>query len=111
MPCERSKDRRVFAHGHKSKTDSKMVGKVTFVIPQARKGNFYLQALEKGFRSEQSLLLALAELYVQGVSTRDVAAYRAFNTRLRLQRTETIMEGNDKCDFRIYAVDEKPEKK
>jgi hypothetical protein len=34
----------------------------------------------------------------------DDAAYRAMNPRLRLQRTSTLMEGGDKCDFRIFAV-------
>jgi transposase-like protein len=31
--------------------------------------DFYPSALEKGVRSEQALMLALAEMYVQGVST------------------------------------------
>ena len=39
-----------------------------------RKSGFYPQASEKGLRCEQALLLALAEMYVQGVSTRKVAA-------------------------------------
>ncbi len=39
-----------------------------------REGHFYPQALEKGLRSERALTLALAEMYVQGVSTRKVAA-------------------------------------
>jgi transposase-like protein len=39
-----------------------------------REGGFYPQALEKGLRSERALTLALAEMYVQGVSTRKVAA-------------------------------------
>jgi len=30
--------------------------------------NFYPSALQKGIRSEQALKLALAEMYVQGVS-------------------------------------------
>jgi hypothetical protein len=34
----------------------------------------------------------------------DDAAYRAMNPRLRLQRTSTLMEDGDKCDFRIFAV-------
>jgi len=34
----------------------------------------------------------------------DDAVYRAMNPRLRLQRTSTLMEGGDKCDFRIFAV-------
>lgn len=44
--------------------------------------------------------------YLMACST-DEASYKAFNPSLRLQRTGTIMEGSDKCDFRIYAVTEK----
>jgi transposase-like protein len=47
---------------------------VTFDVPQVRDSSFYPQALEKGLRSERALKLALAEMYVQGVSTRRVAA-------------------------------------
>jgi putative transposase len=39
-----------------------------------RQGGFYPHSLEKGIRSERALKLALAEMYVQGVSTRKVAA-------------------------------------
>jgi transposase-like protein len=41
-------------------------------VPQTRDGAFYPQSLEKGLRSERALLLAIAEMYVQGVSTRRV---------------------------------------
>ncbi len=44
--------------------------------------------------------------YLMACST-DEVAYKAFNPSLRLQRTGTIMEGSDKCDFRVYAVAEK----
>jgi transposase-like protein len=71
---ERSEERTGYANGYKPKTVSTKVGKVTFSIPQVREGNFYPHALEKGVRSERALLLALAEMYVQGVSTRKVAA-------------------------------------
>ena len=47
---------------------------MTIDIPQVREGGFYPHALEKGMRSERALLLTLAEMYVQGVSTRKVAA-------------------------------------
>ena len=50
------------------------MGEVTFDIPQVREGGFYPRALEKGIRSERALLLTLTEMYVQGVSTRKVAA-------------------------------------
>jgi putative transposase len=39
-----------------------------------RKGGFYPEVLEKGLRSERALSVTLAEMYVQGVSTRKVAA-------------------------------------
>jgi len=50
------------------------MGKIAFDVPQVREGGFYPQALEKGLRSERALKLALAEMYIKGVSTRKVAA-------------------------------------
>ncbi len=73
-PYERSDKRSGYANGYKPKTVKTRVGEVTFDIPQVREGGFYPQALEKGLRSERALTLALAEMYVQGVSTRKVAA-------------------------------------
>lgn len=62
------------ANGYKPKTMHTRVGDITFAVPQVREGGFYPQALEKGLRSERALTLALAEMYVQGVSTRKVKA-------------------------------------
>jgi transposase-like protein len=73
-PYERSPARRGHANGYKPKTVTTRVGEVTFDVPQVRDSSFYPQALEKGLRSERALKLALAEMYVQGVSTRRVAA-------------------------------------
>ena len=47
---------------------------MTLAVPQTRGVEFYPSALEKGLRSERALKLAVAEMYVQGVSTRKVAA-------------------------------------
>ena len=74
QPYERSSTRRDHANGYKPKTMATRVGEITFDVPQVRKGDFYPSALEKGIRSERALKLALAEMYVQGVSTRKVAA-------------------------------------
>lgn len=71
---ERSPERQGYANGYKPKTVKTRVGEVTFDVPQVRSGDFYPEALEKGLRSERALTLALAEMYVQGVSTRKVAA-------------------------------------
>jgi len=73
-PYERSADRQGHSNGFKPKTVSTRIAPITFDIPQVREGGFYPQALEKGLRSERALMLALAEMYVQGVSTRKVAA-------------------------------------
>ena len=71
---ERTKERRGYANGYKPKTVKTRVGEIQFAVPQVRQGDFYPDALEKGLRSERALSLALAEMYVQGVSTRRVAA-------------------------------------
>jgi putative transposase len=73
-PYQHSEERRGYANGYKPKTLRTRVGDITFAVPQVREGGFYPQALEKGLRSERALTLALAEMYVQGVSTRKVKA-------------------------------------
>ncbi len=71
---ERTPERRGYANGFKPKTLQTRVGAITVDVPQTRDGGFYPSALERGQRSERALTLALAEMYVQGVSTRKVSA-------------------------------------
>jgi transposase-like protein len=71
---ERTPERKGYANGYKPKTVQTRLGDITFDIPQVREGDFYPAALEKGLRSERALTMALAEMYVQGVSTRKVKA-------------------------------------
>jgi putative transposase len=75
QPYERTATRQGHANGFKGKTVATRLGAITFAVPQVRGGvEFYPSALEKGLRSEQALKLALAEMYIQGVSTRKVSA-------------------------------------
>jgi len=69
---ERTEDRKGHANGYKPKTVRTRMGEITFAVPQVREGGFYPSALEKGLRSERALTITLAEMYVQGVSTRRV---------------------------------------
>jgi transposase-like protein len=69
---ERTEDRTGHANGFKPKTVKTRLGEITFAIPQVREGGFYPTALEKGLRSERALAITLAEMYIQGVSTRKV---------------------------------------
>jgi len=71
-PYQRSQSRTGQANGFKPKTLATRIGKITFAVPQTRGVEFYPQSLERGVRSERALKLAVAEMYVQGVSTRKV---------------------------------------
>jgi len=71
-PYERNQHRRGYANGFKLKTVSTRLGPITVPVSQTRGVEFYPSALEKGVRSERALKLAVAKMYVQGVSTRRV---------------------------------------
>jgi putative transposase len=72
-PYQRSSQRRGYANGFKPKTVNTRLGRMQVAIPQVRgEVEFYPSALERGVRSERALKLAVAEMYVQGVSTRKV---------------------------------------
>ena len=72
-PYERTQHRRGYANGYKPKTVSTRIGELALQVPQVRgEIDFYPSALERGVRSERALKLAIAEMYVQGVSTRKV---------------------------------------
>jgi len=73
-PYQRAEHRTGHANGFKPKTLHTRLGPLTVAVPQTRGVEFYPSALEKGVRSERALKLAVAEMYVQGVSTRKVAA-------------------------------------
>jgi len=75
-PFERTEARNGHANGFKDKRYQTRLGELDLRVPQVRNSAepFYPRSLEKGLRSERALKLALAEMYVQGVSTRKVAA-------------------------------------
>jgi len=76
-PYERTPDRRGSGNGFKDKRVKSRLGELELRIPQVRdvkdSASFYPNALERGERAERALKLALAEMYVNGVSTRKVA--------------------------------------
>ncbi len=69
---ERSEERRGYANGYKPKELQTRMGAVDLRVPQVRGLGFYPQSLEKGCRSERALKLAIAQMYLEGVSTRRV---------------------------------------
>ncbi len=69
---ERSEERKGYANGYKPKELHTRMGSLDLRIPQVRGLCFYPQSLEKGSRSEKALKLAIAQMYLEGVSTRRV---------------------------------------
>jgi putative transposase len=70
---ERTDNRKGYANGYKPKTVDTRLGRLTVDIPQVRGDvDFYPSSLERGCRSERALKLAIAEMYVKGISTRRV---------------------------------------
>jgi len=71
-PYERTEERVDYANGFKPKSVQTRIGKVELSVPQVRESGFYPNSLEKGLRSERALKAAVAEMYLNGVSTRKV---------------------------------------
>jgi len=72
-PYERVNTRCGYANGFKPKTLHTRMGDVPVRVPQVRgEVRFYPCALTKGSQTERALTLAVAEMYIQGVSTRKV---------------------------------------
>lgn len=88
QPYERTSERQGYANGFKPKTIYTGIGPLTVEIPQTRGLSFYPKSIEKGCRSERALKLAIAEMYVNGVSTRRVTKITAELCGLEISSTQ-----------------------
>ena len=71
---ERTPARLGYRSGHYPRTLITRVGKLELEVPQDRQGRFRTEVFERFQRAEKALVGALAEMWVQGVSTRKVKA-------------------------------------
>ena len=71
---ERTGDRQGYRSGYYRRRLITRVGTLVLRVPQDRSGRFSTEVFEQYQRSEKALVAALAQMYVQGVSTRKVAA-------------------------------------
>ncbi|HEY1887253.1 MAG TPA: IS256 family transposase [Roseiarcus sp.] len=69
---ERTTARLGYRSGYYTRTLVTRVGKLELRVPQDRDGRFSTELFERYQRSEQALVATLAQMYVQGVSTRKV---------------------------------------
>ena len=71
---ERTAERKGYRSGYYNRTLITRVGKLELRIPQDRQGRFNTEIFERYQRSEKAFVTTLAEMYIQGVSTRKVKA-------------------------------------
>jgi putative transposase len=71
-PHERTNTRMGHRNGHKPRTLRTRVGTLNLLVPQDREGTFSTRLFGRYQRNEKALVLALMEMYVEGVSTRKV---------------------------------------
>ena len=81
-------ERKRYANGIKNKTLNTRMGTHHLSVPQLRDGDFYPSFLEKGLCSERALKVALAAIYVHGVSTPKVTHL----LEELFSRTSTLLE-------------------
>lgn len=99
---ERTEGRQSYRSGYYRRGLVTRVGKLELRVPQDRQGRFSTELFARYQRSEQALVATLAEMYVQGVSTRKVKAVteelcgHAFSA-------STISEMNKTLDDRLTA--------
>ena len=71
-PYERTERRTGQRNGHKPRMLRTRVGALNLLVPQEREGSFSTRLFCRYQRNEKALVLALMEMYVEGVSTRKV---------------------------------------
>jgi len=85
---ERTEDRLGYRNGYKPRQLKTRVGTLELLVPKDREGRFRTELFERYQRSEKALLLAVAEMYVQGVSTRKVKKVTEALCGLEISRTQ-----------------------
>ena len=74
QPHERASGRVGYRSGHYTRGLITRVGKIELRVPQDRQGRFSTEIFDRYQRSEKAFVATLAQMYVQGVSTRKVKA-------------------------------------
>lgn len=87
-PYERTEERMGYRNGYKPRTLRTRVGGLEIMVPKDRDGNFQTELFERYQRSEKALVLAIAQMYVSGVSTRKVKAITEALCGLEISRSQ-----------------------
>jgi len=97
-PYTRTEERRGYRNGYKPRTLKTRVGRLELMVPKDRESRFQTELFEKYQRNEKALVLAIVEMYVQGVSTRKVKKITEELCGLEISKSQvsTLAKGLDK---------------
>lgn len=106
---QRTERRDGHANGFKERTLNTRVGPVEVRIPQVRDSSqsFFPTALERGQRSEKALAATVAEMYLQGVSTRRVTKVMEELCGFEVSSNQ-VSKATKELDEKIKAWRERP---
>ena len=107
QPYERSEARKAYRNGYRLRTLTTRVGPLVLPVPQVRDGSFSPPLFARYQRSEQALILALMEMVLNGVSTRNVTAITEELCGPRFSRS-TVSQLCTALETRVHAWNERP---
>jgi len=99
---ERTEGRQSYRSGYYRRGLVTRVGRLELRVPQDRQGRFSTELFARYQRSEQALVATLAEMYVQGVSTRKVKAVTEELCGYEFSAS-TVSEMNKTLDAKLQA--------
>ncbi len=85
---QRTGSRQGYRNGHKPRRLVTRLGRLGLLVPQDREGGFQTELFQRYQRNEKALVLALMEMYVQGVSTRKVKKITEALCGLEISRSQ-----------------------
>jgi transposase-like protein len=104
---ERNAERRGWRNGYKPRTLKTRVGELELMVPKDRDGEFQTELFERYQRSEKALVLAMLQMYIEGVSTRKVRAITEALCGLEVSKSQ-VSALTSKLDAEIAEWRERP---
>lgn len=106
-PYERTRERRGYRNGYKPRLLKTRVGTLELLVPKDREGQFQTELFERYQRSEKALLLAILQMYLEGVSTRKVRAITEELCGLEISKSQ-VSALSQQLDEEIQRWRERP---
>lgn len=104
---ERTNERQGYRNGTRERQLFTRVGPITLRVPQARDGGFSTDIFQRYQRSEQALVLAILEMFVNGVSTRKMSAITEALCGTSISKS-AVSRLIAQLDVRVAAFNERP---